>query len=178
MVAQYNVNFKAPCIIAASFILQPHLFYMKKKCSCLFTFIVFMLTAGSACAANKVQGRNDTIPALFKGTFTDDYGILYRVNDSTWEQLPNVKYHILKWDTARQYIIARNDAANPSEKGLYTRIDYMLFNGMVPYHWGFCLTVYNAVSDAAAEAGAAADRDHPRKGCNGYPFSRMKRMEP
>jgi len=177
MTAQYNTNFKAHDFIVASFILQPYHLHMKKICFGLLLLLIFLCSTKPVAATNS-QPFYDTIPALFKGSFSDDYDIRYRISDSTWEQLPNVTYHILKWDTVRQYIIARNGAANPSEKGLYTRIDYMLFNGMAPYHWGFCLTVYNAVSDAAAEASAAADRDHPRKGCNGYPFSRMKRTDP
>ncbi len=88
-----------------------------------------------------------------------------------------VKYHILKWNTKDQYIIARNDAANPSEAGLYTRIDYMYFADMKPWRWGFCLTVYNAKSTTLAETTAKADRQNPKKGCNGFPFSRMKKEE-
>ncbi|HTD94098.1 MAG TPA: hypothetical protein VK644_09810 [Chitinophagaceae bacterium] len=48
---------------------------------------------------------------------------------------------------------------------------------MAPFEWGFCLTVYNAKSDSLATQATPADRNHPRKGCNGYPFSRMKRAE-
>jgi hypothetical protein len=118
----------------------------------------------------------DSIPVLFKGQFADDYDIRYTITDSVWIQHPNARYHILKWNTGEQYIIARNDEANPSEKGLYSRIDYMQFNSMEPWLWGFCLTIYNAKSDSLAEVQAVADRKNPRKGCNGYPFSRMRQV--
>jgi hypothetical protein len=66
---------------------------------------------------------------------------------------------------------------NPGDAGLYTRIDFMQFNNMQSWLWGYCLTAYNAKTDAIAEAAAQADRANPKKGCGGYPFSRMKRAE-
>lgn len=118
----------------------------------------------------------DSIPAMLKGNFVDDYDIHYTVSDSLFFMLPKARYHILKWNTKDQYFIARNDTANPSEKGLYSRVDYMSFENMQPWTWGFCLTVYDARSDSLAEIQAIADRKNPRKGCNGYPFSRMQRV--
>lgn len=116
-------------------------------------------------------------PAMFKGNFVDDYGIRYTVNDTLFMQLPRTKYHIIKWNVKDQYIVARNDGQNPGEGGLYTRIDYMQFSNMEPWKWGFCLSVYDAKTDQIAETTAKADRQNPMKGCNGYPFSRMKRKE-
>ncbi len=120
----------------------------------------------------------DTIPSIFIGNFTDDYGIRYNVTDSLFLQRPGIKYHIIRWNVKEQFIIARNDMDNPSEKGLYSRIDYMQFKNMEPFLWGFCLTVYNAANDSIAEFSVKADRINPKKGCNGYPFSRMKRTDP
>lgn len=117
-------------------------------------------------------------PDFMIGTFTDDYKITYIINDTLWIQHPSSKYHIIKWNTEKQYVIAKNDAANQSDSNKYTRIDYMTFTGMAPYLWGFCLTVYDAATDQIAEATAKADRENPKKGCNGYPFSRMKKTEP
>ena len=144
----------------------------------VFLFCFLLLAAHHGNAVLHKAAHNDSIPAAFKGNFTDDYGIRYRISDTTFEQLPDVKYYILKWDTANRYIITQNSASNPSEKSLYSRIDYMPFTGMEPWHWGFGLTRYDAASAAIAEASPAAGRDNPRKGCNGYPFSRMKRLAP
>lgn len=116
-------------------------------------------------------------PSLFTGNFTDDYGIKYTINDTLWIQHPRTKFHIIKWNKQEQYLVARNDEKNPGEAGLYTRIDLMQFDNMQPWLWGYCLTVYDAKTDTSAEAVATADRKNPRKGCNGYPFSRMKRVE-
>ena len=118
----------------------------------------------------------DTIPSFVLGNFMDDYGIRYSVSDSVFLQHPNIKYHIIRWNTSEQYIIVKNGDKNPSEPGLYSRIDYMSFQDMDPFLWGFCLTVYNAKTDSLAEFSAKADRQNPRKGCNGYPFSRMKKL--
>ena len=111
---------------------------------------------------------------MFLGNFTDDYGIRYSVTDTLWLQRPRTRFHIIKWDVVNQYILARNDNGNPGDGGLYTRIDYMRFNDMEPWRWGYCLTVYNAQTAAAALTAASADKAHPKKGCNGYPFSRMR----
>jgi hypothetical protein len=116
----------------------------------------------------------DSIPSYLIGNFTDDYEIKYTISDSVWIQHPNVKYHVLELNVKDQYIIARNDTTNPSESGLYTRIDYMSFTGMKPWLWGFCFSVYNAASIDIARTTAQADRQNPKKGCNGFPFSRMK----
>lgn len=121
------------------------------------------------------QPAVDSIPAVFIGNFKDDYGIGYSVTDSLFTQHPNVKYHILRWNLKEHYFIAKNDTNNPSEQGLYSRIDYMEFTGMEPFNWGFCLTSYNAATDLAAEQATSADRTNPKKGCGGFPFSRMKR---
>ncbi len=120
---------------------------------------------------------SDSIPSFLLGDFIDDYGIRYSVTDSVWTQHPSTRYHILKWNPKEKFLIARNDNSNKTEPGLYTRIDYTLFENMEPYKWGFCLSVYNAKSDSLAEITYKADKQNPRKGCNGFPFSRMKRAE-
>jgi hypothetical protein len=119
----------------------------------------------------------DSLSDHLKGDFKDDYGIRYSISDRLWIQQPNIKYHIIRCNTKEQYIIARNDHQNPGEAGLYTRIDYISFPGMAPYLWGFCLTAYHAKTDSLAERTASADRKNPKKGCNGFPFSRMKKMD-
>jgi hypothetical protein len=116
-------------------------------------------------------------PPMLMGNFIDDYGIKYAVTDTLWLQLPRTRFHIIRWNLAKQYLIAKNDTRNPGDGGQYTRIDFMQFNDMEPWKWGYCLTAYNAKTDAEAEATAAADREHPKKGCNGFPFSRMKVVE-
>jgi hypothetical protein len=143
-----------------------------QKLALVFLFLMF--------AAPKDHGtarQQETVPAGLKGKFTDDYGIQYLITDSVWTQYPHTKFHIIKWNVKDQYLVARNDNANPGEGGLYTRIDFMQFSNMEPWRWGYCLSVYDAKTDSIAEATAKVDRQNPKKGCNGYPFSRMKRVE-
>ena len=87
---------------------------------------------------------------MLLGEFVDDYSIRYRIGERTWLQLPSARYHIVKWSTAREYLIARNDSANKTDGGLWTRIDWLKLEGMPPYEWGFCLSAYNAPTAAAA----------------------------
>ena len=117
-----------------------------------------------------------SLPALLKGTFEDDYGERYTINDTLWIQHPGAKYHIIICDTTEQYLLVQNDNANKTGGGLFTRIDYMNFTGMEPYQWGFCLTIYDANTLEKAKATIIADRKNPEIGCSGFPFSRMKRQ--
>jgi hypothetical protein len=128
-----------------------------------------------ACGTAGKSARTP-IPYWLKGRFADDYGIQYIVSDTMFFMVPSAKYHIIEWNEREQYLLTKNDRDNPTEKGLFTRIDYMKFEGMQPYVWGFCLTVYDAADVEAARKAPQADRDNPKKGCNGFPFSRMKKI--
>ena len=140
----------------------------------IYRFLIILLCPLLTFAQNSTKPK---APEFALGSFTDDYGISYSINDSLWVQHSAMKFHIIKWNPEKQYLVAKNDAANKEDANKYTRIDYMTFTGMEPYKWGFCLTVYNAESDEIAEKTAYVDRLNPKKGCNGYPFSRMKRVE-
>lgn len=141
-------------------------------------FIFILASVLSGCGPS-LKGRSsslESIPMELKGSFTDDYGISYSISDSVWTQRPNIKYYLLLYNSNEKYFIARNDDKNPSEGGLYSRIDITYFSGMEPYRWGFCLTAYKAKTADEAMATRAADKDNPKKGCGGFPFSRMKRI--
>jgi len=126
--------------------------------------------------ADSTHTVKKTLPAFLIGTFGDDYGITYTINDTLWIQHPGAKYHIIDFDTTEQYLLVQNDKANKTNGGLFTRIDYMNFTGMEPWRWGFCLTIYDAVTLEKAKATITADRKNPKVGCSGFPFSRMKRL--
>lgn len=142
---------------------------------CLIGFAVLLLSSGTNIKPLPAVVK---LPSFLKGEFEDDYGIRYRISDSVWIQLPNTKYHIIEWNEKDQYLIAKNGSENPGDRGLYTRIDCMRFEKMEPYLWGFCLTTYNATNPTEAKNTASADRQNPKKGCGGFPFSRMKRVKP
>ena len=140
-------------------------------------YIILFLSISYHARCSDCKPVNDTIPGFITGNFTDDYDIRYTINDSVWTQHKGIVYHIIRWDIKEQYLIAKNDERNPSEAGLYTRIDYMTFENMSPFQWGFCLTVYDAKTADEAITKAKADKENPKKGCGGFPFSRMKRTE-
>ena len=53
----------------------------------------------------------------------------------------------------------------------------MALPGMPPYEWAFCLSAWDAPTQADAERADIARRDTPKTGCNGYRFSRMRRVQ-
>ena len=118
-----------------------------------------------------------TIPSALLGAFADDYGSEHAIAPDRWLQHKRIRYRIVAWHVKDQYLIAQNDSTNPSDAGLWTRIDWLLLPGMAPYEWGFCLSAYKAPSAAAAESTSGANRAAPRTGCNGFPFTRMKRAQ-
>jgi hypothetical protein len=110
------------------------------------------------------------------GEFEDDYGSRYTITAGEWLQQPRAKYSIVEWHVEGEYLIAQNDAGNPSDGGRWTRIDWLRFADTPPWEWGFCMSAYDAATAAEAEARRVAERATPRTGCNGHPFSRMKRV--
>lgn len=115
----------------------------------------------------------DPEPTLL-GAWDDDYGSSYTVSATRFTHGSHSVYEIVRWNRAERYFIAQNAAGNRSDGGKWTRVDWMPFTGMAPYTWGFCLTAYRAESRADAEATPPANRETPRSGCNGFPFTRMK----
>lgn len=113
-------------------------------------------------------------PAFLIGAFEDDYENRFTVSEREWVLHQSARYLVEAWHTDAGFVVLQNHEANPGEAGLWTRIDWVELDDMAPWLWAFCMTVYDAPSAAAAEAVSTADREHPRTGCNGYPFSRMK----
>jgi len=142
----------------------------------LYAFILLILAFANCKGPSKINDASpEAIPADMLGDFKDDYNISYTITEKEWIQHPDARYHLISYNEKEQYFVARNDEKNPSEAGLYSRIDVMYFQNMGPFHWGFCLTAYKAKTAEEAIATAAADRNNPKKGCGGFPFSRMKR---
>lgn len=68
-----------------------------------FILLALILNNLVSCQSSKQFEKtiSENIPTLLKGDFTDDYGIQFTINDSLWVQHPNVKYHIISWETLR-----------------------------------------------------------------------------
>jgi hypothetical protein len=128
----------------------------------------------SATLCVSCTSTTQKVPDYLVGSFQDDYNIEYELTEKLFFQKPGTRFHILKWNIDDQYFIARNDSLNSYDPNLYSRIDWVKFEEMQPFEWGFCLTAYNAATPDSAEIAAVPDRNNPKTGCNGYPFSRMK----
>lgn len=116
-------------------------------------------------------------PQRLLGTFVDDYGSRYTITPGVWTHLPQGRYHVRRWNVSDGYLIAQNDSANGQAPGRWTRIDWVELREMAPWAWAFCLSAYDAPTAAAAESTLVARREEPRMGCNGHPFSRMRRLD-
>ena len=143
------------------------------RISCLLLISAFLCLASCASHAPREAA---TPPSMLLGDFVDDYGIGHRIDANEWLQRPDTRYRVVAWHTDAQYLIAQNDATNRSDAGRWTRIDWIALPGMPPYKWAFCLSAWEAATQADAERADIARRDTPKTGCNGYPFSRMRRV--
>ncbi|MFV1988374.1 MAG: serine hydrolase domain-containing protein [Gemmatimonadota bacterium] len=139
------------------------------------SILVAITSITASCAPYEPPGDRPDTPQLLLGQFVDDYGIRYVVTEDVWRQGEETRFEIAEWNEPGRFIIARNGADNPSEAGLWTRIDWVLLESGGEFEWAFCYATYDAVSQTAAREGAASDRETPRTGCNGFPFSRMRR---
>jgi hypothetical protein len=116
-----------------------------------------------------------TAPAMLLGDFTDDYRGRFSISDSIWFQRPRNRFRIVEWHPDEMYLIAQNAPDDPTAPGLWSRIDWLSFDNMKPFTWGFCLTTWTAPTRDAARSTAPAVRSTPRTGCSGFPFTRMQR---
>lgn len=139
--------------------------------------LVGLAALGAACAPAPGGAEGTAAPGLV-GEFEDDYGNRYVITRDRWLQRPDMAYDVVAWDTAAMTLIARSAAEEPDEPGAWSRIDWVELDGMPPWRWGFCFTVWDVASRADAESAAPADRASPRDGCNGFPFSRMRPLDP
>ena len=137
----------------------------------------WLLVALAALGVPRSIAETHPFPDLIRGSFVDDYQVPHVITDSTWLLGSRDRYHIVLSNDSAQYLIAQNDSGNSADRGKWTRIDWMVLP-MPPYEWAFCLIEYKAEGRAQAEANTSADREHPRSGCNGFPFSRMRRIDP
>ena len=139
---------------------------------------IVVVVAAWACAERQSQPAEESAPAIILGEFVDDYGIRYTIDAERWVQHPNANYFFRAWHSDDQFVVAQNDSANPSDGGLWTRIDWVLLEGSDDYEWAFCYAAYQATTPEDAVSAPATERATPRTGCNGFPFSRMMRVNP
>jgi hypothetical protein len=116
-------------------------------------------------AAQSATARPPTVP----GSFVDDYDSRHTITDTSWTHHPATRYRIARWDSAGRFLIARNGDST------WSRIDWMTLEGMAPWQWAFCIATWDAPSADSAARVTIARPGAPRTGCNGFPFTRMRR---
>ena len=143
---------------------------------CVMAAALAWTAATVACAGKHAATAIPSPPVLVVGEFVDDYGSRYTITAREWFHQPAIRYRVVKWNLDEQYLIAQNAPSNTRSPNEWTRIDWMPLPDMAPYEWGFCLSSYDAPSAASAESSDVARSDRPKTGCNGFPFSRMRRV--
>ncbi len=144
-----------------------------KQTAFITILVLFLSFCSVSCKTNQYALKQ--IPSSLLGNFQDDYGNTYTITHKVWMHGSKAKYRLVHYNKAENYLIAKNDRSNPSDGGLYSRIDIVYFKEMEPWYWGYCFSAYKANTVQEAINTVLADKENPRKGCNGYPFSRTKR---
>ncbi len=140
-----------------------------------FPLALALVTACATAPVGSPEPRPS--PPFPTGAFEDDYGGMHTVSATEWRQGTVARYRIVMWDSAGRFLIAQNDSANTSAPARWTRIDWVMLDGMPPWTWAFCFSAYDAPTREAAEATRIARPETPRTGCNGRPYSRLKARE-
>ncbi len=133
-----------------------------------------VVSAAAISCTNALHTATSRAPTQLLGDFSDDYGSSYRVTADAFQQDASATYRVVAWHADSLYLIAQNAPTNRSAPNRWTRIDWLTLRDMAPYTWGFCLSSYDAETRREAEAVRTAQRDTPRTGCNGFPFTRMR----
>lgn len=123
---------------------------------------------------SRSAGRSGAPPLALLGEFVDDYSIEYTIGELLWTQGSAARYHVVEWNAGGRYVLARNDTHNPSAAGLWSRIDWVRLDDS-DFAWAYCYAIYDAGSLDEARTAPPSVREEPRTGCNGFPFSRMRR---
>ena len=139
--------------------------------------LAWALCAGATEVADAQVVRGDP-PSFMVGHFVDDYGIRYSITPDSWTQGREARYSVVAWDQAARQVLVRSSVATAAGSDLWTRIDWVELDGPDgEYPWAFCYGAYDQGGREAAQSAPASERRSPRTGCNGFPFSRMKRTD-
>ena len=138
------------------------------------TLLLLVSLMALSCKTKHLPSGPEAISSMM-GAWKDDYDISYIIEENTWKLGSDITFHIIEWNQEKQFLIVKNDESNAYNAGMYSRIDYLILNDMDPYTWAYCLTAYDKPTEDLARSTPQADVQNPKTGCNGFPFSRMKR---
>ena len=138
--------------------------------------LLAVVAIGFLCLVRPAVAQGpDGPPAFLLGAFVDDYGAEYVITEESWSQ-GSSEYHVVAWDAGSSRVLARNADSNPTEAGLWSRFEWIKLDPGSEYEWAYCHIVYDGESREEARSKPPANRAEPRSGCNGHPFTRMKRL--
>jgi len=117
-------------------------------------------------------------PAI-SATYLDNYAGLHSIGKKAWLQAvgdSQLVFHVCSVDDSKHYLIARNDDANDSNPGKFSRFEWYGRGGLLFY----CQQVFDAMSAAEAEdftkTPAADSSDANDQGCGSggqFPWSEL-----
>ncbi|MBO4712171.1 hypothetical protein J5681_09715 [bacterium] len=112
-------------------------------------------------------------PLEIIGSYLDDWGTFHVISEADWSMESSYGksvYHISQYDNEQDFVIAQNDKDNEYNPELWSRFDYTEKDGDLYY----CQTAFDAESEEAALATAAADKTDPAtSGCGDYPWTKL-----
>jgi hypothetical protein len=115
-----------------------------------------------------------TPPAEILGDFIDDYNTRYRITTDRFLE-GRTTYRIVEWQPTAKYLLAQHTDSTGANAARWSRFDWVLLPDQGMYRWGYCHSAWRAPSLDSARHTLVVNRDDPRRGCNGHPFTRMRR---
>ena len=116
-------------------------------------------------------------PLAIVGSFADQFGMHYEVTQGVWTQIgfgAVSRFFVAQYSNAERYLIAQNAAHNDFGAGLWSRFDWVDHDDGVGSAIWVCQTTFDAGTEAAALATAAADSSEPAtSGCGGGSWSKF-----
>jgi len=117
-------------------------------------------------------GDKKSEPLEIVGTYQDDYQGTHVITEDLWDQGSMGKFHIVRYDNEKDFLIAQNDAQNAFAPGKWSRMDWVWADGELY----FCQIAYDKNSAEEAEAVTTANPEDLTAGCNGFPWSKLTKV--
>lgn len=116
--------------------------------------------------------RLSPIPSWdFLGIYRDGWGTSHTIRHTGWIQEFDGQeslFRILSVNLDQGYLVAENDSGNQYSPGLFSRLDWITFQGRLY----FCHTRFDAATAADAESAPAPEKKHPdQSGCQGFAWT-------
>lgn len=134
-----------------------------------------LIAALTGCSLpHQAASPSSTPPAALLGDFIDDYNTRYGITADRFRE-GRTTYRIVEWHPAAQFLLAQQTDSTGATVARWSRFDWVMLPDQGAYRWGYCHSAWRAPSLDSARHTLVVNRDNPRRGCNGNPFTRMRR---